>query len=48
MADVAIVGGGPAGLSAALFLEKNGQNTTVFDTDATWCIRHTLIPSNVQ
>jgi thioredoxin reductase len=36
MADVAIVGGGPAGLSAALFLEKNGQNTTVFDTDATW------------
>jgi len=36
MADVAIVGGGPAGLTAGLFLEKNGQKATVFDTDKTW------------
>jgi thioredoxin reductase (NADPH) len=36
MADVAIVGGGPAGLSAALFTEKNGLKTVVFDTDNTW------------
>jgi len=36
MADVAIVGGGPAGLSAALFAEKNGLDVTVFDTDDTW------------
>ena len=36
MASVAIVGGGPAGLSAALFTEKNGLETTVFDTDGTW------------
>ncbi|MDZ7687307.1 MAG: FAD-dependent oxidoreductase [Halobacteriales archaeon] len=33
---VAIVGGGPAGLSAALFTAKNGLETTVFDTDETW------------
>jgi thioredoxin reductase len=33
---VAIVGGGPAGLSAALFAAKNGLETTVFDTDETW------------
>ena len=34
--DVAVVGGGPAGLSAALFTEKNGLDTAVFDTDGTW------------
>jgi thioredoxin reductase len=34
--DVLIVGGGPAGLSAALFTAKNGLETTVFDTDRTW------------
>ncbi|MFC7177034.1 NAD(P)/FAD-dependent oxidoreductase [Halosegnis marinus] len=36
MADVAVVGGGPAGLSAALFTQKNGLDTVVFDTDGTW------------
>jgi len=36
MAHVAIVGGGAAGLSAALFTQKNGLETTVFDTDGTW------------
>ncbi len=36
MAQVAIVGGGPAGLSTALFTEKNGLDTVVFDTDETW------------
>ena len=36
MVHVAIVGGGPAGLSAALFAQKNGLETTVFDTDGTW------------
>jgi thioredoxin reductase (NADPH) len=34
--DVAIVGGGPAGLSASLFTAKNGLDTLVFDTDETW------------
>jgi thioredoxin reductase len=33
--DVVIVGGGPAGLSAALFTAKNGLSTTIFDTDDT-------------
>ncbi len=33
---VAVVGGGPAGLSAALFAQKNGLDTIVFDTDSTW------------
>jgi len=33
---VSIVGGGPAGLSAALFTQKNGLETRVFDGDATW------------
>jgi len=33
---VSIVGGGPAGLSAALFTQKNGLDTRVFDADGTW------------
>ncbi|MFW6153177.1 MAG: NAD(P)/FAD-dependent oxidoreductase [Halobacteriota archaeon] len=36
MSDAIVVGGGPAGLSAALFLSKNDVETTVFDTDRTW------------
>jgi thioredoxin reductase (NADPH) len=36
MTTVAIVGGGPAGLTAALFTAKNGLDTAVFDTDETW------------
>lgn len=36
MVDVAIIGGGPAGLSAALFTAKNDLETLVFDTDQTW------------
>ncbi|MFW6017887.1 MAG: FAD-dependent oxidoreductase [Halapricum sp.] len=36
MTNVLVVGGGPAGLSAALFTQKNGLETTVFDTDGTW------------
>ena len=36
MVDVAIVGGGPAGLSAGLFTAKNDLDTVVFDTDETW------------
>ncbi|WP_440766754.1 FAD-dependent oxidoreductase [Natronorubrum sp. DTA7] len=35
-ASVLVVGGGAAGLSAALFTAKNGLETTVFDTDETW------------
>jgi thioredoxin reductase len=34
--QVTVVGGGPAGLSAALFTQKNGLETTVFDTDGSW------------
>ena len=36
MSTVAIIGGGPAGLSAALFTAKNDLDTVVFDTDETW------------
>jgi thioredoxin reductase len=36
MADILVVGGGPAGLSAGLFAGKNGLETTVVDTDDTW------------
>ena len=35
-ADVLVVGGGPAGLSAALFAQKNGLETICLDTDGTW------------
>ena len=34
--DVFVVGGGPAGLSAALFAQKNGLETICLDTDETW------------
>lgn len=36
MTTVSIVGGGPAGLSAALFTAKNGLETTVYDANDTW------------
>jgi len=36
MPDALVVGGGPAGLSAALFTAKNGLDTVVYDTDETW------------
>lgn len=36
MVDVAVIGGGPAGLSAALFTAKNDLDTVLFDTDQTW------------
>lgn len=36
MYDVIVGGGGPAGLSAALFTAKNDLDTAIFDTDATW------------
>ncbi|NEU55584.1 NAD(P)/FAD-dependent oxidoreductase [Halorussus sp. MSC15.2] len=36
MVDVAVIGGGPAGLSAALYAAKNDLETVVFDTDESW------------
>ena len=36
MDDVLVIGGGAAGLSAALFTAKNGLETTVVDADDTW------------
>ena len=36
MPTVAIIGGGPAGLSAGLFTAKNDLDTVIFDTDETW------------
>ena len=36
MSAISIIGGGPAGLSTALFTSKNGLETVVFDTDETW------------
>ncbi|MFC7046163.1 FAD-dependent oxidoreductase [Halobacteriaceae archaeon GCM10025711] len=35
MTDVAVIGGGPAGMSAALLTAKNGLETTLFDTGET-------------
>jgi len=35
MSIVAVIGGGPAGSSAALFTAKNGLDTVLFDTDHT-------------
>ncbi len=35
MARIAVIGDGPAGLSAALFLAKNGQDVTVYGQDET-------------
>jgi thioredoxin reductase (NADPH) len=42
VAAIAIVGDGPAGLSAALFLAKNGHDTTVFGRDET-AMHHALL-----
>lgn len=36
MASVIVVGDGPGGLSAALFLAKNKQDVTVFAQNGTW------------
>lgn len=46
MASVAIVGDGPGGLSAALFLAKNGHEVTVFGMDKTamnWAYLHNYL-----
>lgn len=36
MTNVIIVGGGPAGLSAGIFTQKNGLEVTIFDTGDSW------------
>jgi thioredoxin reductase len=36
MSDVLVIGGGPAGLSAALFTGKNGLETTILDDGSSW------------
>ncbi len=36
MADVAVVGGGPAGLTAAQYAAKNDLDTVAFDTGESW------------
>jgi thioredoxin reductase len=36
MSDVLVIGGGPAGLSAALFTGKNGLETTILDDGRSW------------
>lgn len=46
MAKVIIVGDGPGGLSAALFLAKNGHDVTVFGLDKTalhWAYLHNYL-----
>lgn len=39
MVDLAVIGGGPAGLSAGLYGAKNDLETVVFDTDESWMHR---------